>query len=119
MKNWFPLAVIAATVLYGYAVWLQSNQQQQSSQAISGSAQFQYDGKNPYATPAPAPQAAKPIPKFGAYPCTGNCSDDKAGYRWAEQNGITDPDSCTGDTGAFIDGCRVYARQRAAGSMNK
>jgi hypothetical protein len=50
---------------------------------------------------------------FGGYPCRGSdCSEDKAGYRWAEANSIADPDDCTGKTGSFIEGCRVYARQQ-------
>ena len=51
---------------------------------------------------------------FGGYPCRDEkCSDDWAGYRWAQANRIADPDDCTGKTGAFIEGCRVYARQQA------
>jgi hypothetical protein len=41
------------------------------------------------------------------------CSDDMAGYRWAEANAVADPDDCTGKTGSFIEGCRVYALQQA------
>ena len=69
---------------------------------------------------APAGSAAHPEVRerrwqFGGYPCRGDdCSDDWAGYRWAEANGIADPDDCTGKTGFFIEGCRVYARQRTA-----
>ena len=52
---------------------------------------------------------------FGGYPCTGeDCAQDRAGYRWAQTHGIADPDDCTGKTGPFIEGCRVYARQQKA-----
>jgi hypothetical protein len=54
--------------------------------------------------------------RFGEYPCQGDCAADKAGYRWAAQNRISDPDDCTGDTAPFIEGCRVYAEQQAARS---
>jgi hypothetical protein len=55
--------------------------------------------------PAPAPRAT-----FGGYPCAGtDCAEDKAGYRWAQENAIVDPDECRGTTGAFIEGCRVFA----------
>ncbi len=33
---------------------------------------------------------------FGAYPCTSDCSGHEAGYEWAENNGISDPDECSG-----------------------
>ena len=60
---------------------------------------------------APAKEVA-PLPTFGGYPCvTSDCAEDKAGFKWAEKNVISDPDSCTGTTAAFIEGCRVYARQ--------
>lgn len=68
--------------------------------------------------PAPGKPAARSVGAdrhvlFGGYPCRGNdCSDDWAGYRWAEANRIADPDDCTGKTASFIEGCRVYARQR-------
>jgi hypothetical protein len=79
--------------------------------------------ENDVSTAAIAPDtSAKPAKRaaaldrrwaFGGYPCPGNdCSDDKAGYRWAQAHGITDPDACTGKTGPFIEGCRVYARQQ-------
>ena len=73
------------------------------------------------ALPRPAP-ANPPLPAasqarhgaFGGYPCRDDkCSDDWAGYRWAEANRVADPDDCVGKTGSFIEGCRVYARQQA------
>lgn len=69
---------------------------------------------------APAGRAAHPaVPErrweFGGYPCrSDDCSEDWAGYRWADANGIADPDDCTGKSGFFIEGCRVYARQKKA-----
>ncbi len=68
----------------------------------------------PYRKPEPPAKAPAPRPTFGGYPCpSGDCSQDKAGFRWAEENGIVDADDCIGDSGAFIEGCRVYAQQRA------
>jgi hypothetical protein len=59
-------------------------------------------------------QSAGPA-RFGRYPCaTSDCAEDKAGYHWAQEHGVTDPDSCTGNSGAFIEGCRVYAARRSA-----
>lgn len=37
-----------------------------------------------------------------------------AGYQWAEQNGITDPSNCGGDSDSFIDGCKEYASSVAS-----
>jgi hypothetical protein len=49
---------------------------------------------------------------FGEYPCGDDCSQHEAGYRWAWVHGITEPDNCDGNTGRFIEGCRVYAEER-------
>jgi hypothetical protein len=45
----------------------------------------------------------------GSYGCTVDCSGHDAGYRWAEQNDIDDPDDCYGNSQSFIEGCREYA----------
>ena len=100
-----------------YALSFLFTPQQRPVELPSGSVPLQDNRTIPYDQAVPPPQASKPAPTFGGYPCIGDCSEDKAGYRWAEQNGITDPDACTGNTGAFIEGCRVYARQRAANSQ--
>lgn len=76
-------------------------------------------GGNRVATPRDnmAAPLAEPAPvkmSFGDYPCNGSCDVHQAGYAWAEENGIIDPDNCTGDSGRFIEGCRVYAMQRRA-----
>ena len=69
------------------------------------------DDQEPAAT---AQQPAVPA-RFGPYPCAKNdCAEDKAGYRWAQTHGVTDPDSCTGNSGDFIEGCRVYAVSHSA-----
>jgi hypothetical protein len=61
---------------------------------------------------APAAAKASAPVTFGGYPCSsGDCAEDKAGFRWAEQNAIRDPDSCSGRSPEFIEGCRVYARR--------
>lgn len=63
-------------------------------------------------TPAAHPTVHDRRWEFGGYPCLGDCTEDKAGYHWAETNRIADPDDCSGKTGSFIEGCRVYARQQ-------
>lgn len=48
--------------------------------------------------------------EFDGYPCrTENCSGHRAGYDWAAQQGITDPNQCTDKSQSFIEGCRAYA----------
>jgi hypothetical protein len=117
LKNWVPFILMIVVLLYAFS--FRSGPQQQPVELPKGAVPLENNRTIPYDKPPPSPKASAPVPTFGGYPCSGDCSDDKAGYRWAEQNGITDPDSCTGNTGAFIEGCRVYARQRAAGALNK
>ncbi len=53
--------------------------------------------------------------KFHGYDCTVDCSGHEAGYEWAEQEGITDPESCDGSSNSFIEGCRAYAEEQGGG----
>lgn len=53
----------------------------------------------------------EPIHYFGGYPCTIDCSGHEAGYAWAEQKGIDDPDNCGGRSQSFIEGCMAYAEE--------
>lgn len=43
--------------------------------------------------------------------CTSDCSGHEAGYEWAEEKGITDPDDCGGNSNSFIEGCEAYANE--------
>jgi hypothetical protein len=72
----------------------------------------QHNRTIPYDDPAKKAQSVRQAREFGGYPCSGDCYDDKAGFRWAGEQGITDPDDCTGTTGSFIEGCRTYAQDR-------
>ncbi len=49
---------------------------------------------------------------FHGYPCTQDCEGHEAGYQWAEDNGITDPDDCDGNSQSFIEGCQAYAEEQ-------
>lgn len=40
-------------------------------------------------------------------------SEQAAGYSWAEQNGVTDPSSCGGDSPGFVEGCQQWAEEHA------
>jgi hypothetical protein len=48
------------------------------------------------------------------YDCTEYCSGHEAGYRWAEEHGITNADDCGGNSESFIEGCVSYVEEYAA-----
>jgi hypothetical protein len=43
--------------------------------------------------------------------CTNDCSGHDAGYEWASDKNITDPDECDGNSDSFIEGCQAYANE--------
>lgn len=49
---------------------------------------------------------------YAGDPCTIDCSGHEAGYEWAEEQGISDPDDCGGKSDSFIEGCIAYAEGR-------
>jgi hypothetical protein len=49
---------------------------------------------------------------FSSRPCTANCSGHEAGYAWAEQNEVTDPNDCGGESESFFEGCMAYAAEQ-------
>jgi len=74
---------------------------------------------------APTPRDALPPPASPqvrtyrgtwshGYSCTVDCSGHEAGYQWAEDNDITDPDDCSGNSTSFIEGCQAYAEENAS-----
>lgn len=63
------------------------------------------------ALPALAQQPAHKT--FLGYSCIDVCKGHKAGYLWAEQNGIADEDDCTGNSESFLEGCFAYVAQQA------
>jgi hypothetical protein len=54
------------------------------------------------------------IGTFMGYECTEDCSGHEAGYEWAEENEITDPDDCGGNSDSFEEGCRAYAEEEGS-----
>lgn len=48
---------------------------------------------------------------FRGYSCIGDCSGHIAGYQWAEENDIDDPDDCVGNSDSFIEGCLAYVEE--------
>ncbi len=59
-----------------------------------------------------APVHVAPPLTFGGYACTEDCSGHEAGYQWAEEQGISNPDDCGGDSMSFEEGCRTYAEEQ-------
>ena len=49
---------------------------------------------------------------FHGYDCTEDCSGHEAGYQWAEEHEINDPDDCSGNSQSFIEGCQAYAEEQ-------
>lgn len=45
--------------------------------------------------------------------CTSDCSGHEAGYQWAEDNVITDPGDCGGNSQSFVEGCEAWAEEQA------
>ena len=47
---------------------------------------------------------------FGGHECTDNCSGHAAGYRWAEEQDISNVNDCplNGNATSFYEGCLVY-----------
>jgi hypothetical protein len=44
---------------------------------------------------------------------TEDCLGFRAGYEWAENNGITSADVCAGSSKSFVEGCELYAAASA------
>ncbi len=44
--------------------------------------------------------------------CTSDCSGHEAGYEWASEKSIEDPDDCGGNSASFIEGCEAYANEQ-------
>lgn len=59
---------------------------------------------------------------FGGYDCTVDCSGHKAGYEWAEAQGITDASGCEGilrrspNRTSFYEGCLAYVDDPSRGA---
>ena len=78
---------------------------------------FSSKSEKPPPTPVPYYSPNNYVSPRGSskYSCTGDCSGHQAGYDWAEQHGITDPDDCAGNSDSFIEGCQEYAEENSDG----
>ena len=45
---------------------------------------------------------------FHGHDCKSDCAAHRAGYEWAETHDIDDVDDCSGDSEAFIEGCKAF-----------
>ena len=62
----------------------------------------------------PVPEAGNTLggssePTYGSYECTEDCSGHDAGYEWAKDNDICDPDYSGGNSDSFAEGVVAYA----------
>jgi hypothetical protein len=62
---------------------------------------------------SPAVKGEETNQTFHGNTCTDDCSGHEAGYNWAEEKGITDPDDCGGNSNSFIEGCQSYAEENS------
>ncbi|SDQ24426.1 hypothetical protein SAMN05216569_0265 [Pseudoxanthomonas sp. CF125] len=72
----------------------------------------QLSPSRPSANAAPTTLSWQTSGTFGGYPCSVDCSGHEAGYQWANDNGITDPDDCTGNSQSFIEGCETWVDEQ-------
>jgi hypothetical protein len=77
--------------------------------ALSGCAASEETEAEVEAEAADYEQNDNQIGTFMGYECTEDCSGHEAGYEWAEENEISDPDECGGNSESFEEGCRAYA----------
>jgi hypothetical protein len=47
------------------------------------------------------------------YECTEDCAGHEAGYHWAEEHNIDNPDDCGGNSESFIEGCKAYTEENS------
>jgi hypothetical protein len=110
VQNWMTGLIIATCMLYGFLLVTKYEQHQPEASTSPTAA---LAPASPADNNKPAAQTETAALSFGGYPCGGDCSVQQEGYRWAERNNVTDPDSCTGSSAEFIEGCRVYALKRS------
>ena len=48
---------------------------------------------------------------MGVGECTEDCSGHNAGWEWAKEHQVFDPDDCSGNSDSFIEGCKAYGEE--------
>lgn len=56
---------------------------------------------------------------YKGYACTIDCSGHEAGYAWAEEHDIDEPDDCGGNSNSFIVGCQAYVEEQQAAMSDR
>lgn len=114
MKNWFTWMLVMAGLVFVFAFWpVPPPSAQADEKPASPSAPTVHRAEHHRKSPA-TPPATSPAARFGEYPCNStDCEGHKAGFRWAQDHATADPDDCTGNSGAFIEGCRVYVEKNS------
>jgi len=54
---------------------------------------------------------------FFGYACPDHCREHKAGFAWAERQGIGNPSACATQAGGIREGCRAYAEFAVTAEM--
>lgn len=65
---------------------------------------------------SPTREAYAPWAFFG-YACESDCAEQKAGFAWAERNGVSAVPLCNAQSGGYRDGCRAYAEAAVTGEQ--
>jgi hypothetical protein len=45
---------------------------------------------------------------FHGFGCLGSCAGHEAGYAWAAEQSITQPEDCDGNSWSFVEGCAAW-----------
>ena len=108
------LAALSALALMGCEAQQASaidTEYEETSEASDGSALEDEAGTLETQAATLESEATSPL-TFEGFECTQDCSGHQAGYEWAEEQGITNPDDCGGKSESFIEGCIAYAEQQ-------
>lgn len=119
MKGWF---IFGAAII---SLWLYSDYKKQQN-AEKREAQVAACQANPTCRDEKANQKAlfrsyissSPIHSttgviyFKGKVCKGDCSGHIAGYKWAEERGISKDEGCTAQSQSFNEGCMQYVSDR-------
>jgi hypothetical protein len=68
--------------------------------------------------PSSVPEASPHVPAaLTSDDCIEDCSDHEAGYDWAMEQGVEDPEKCAGKSVTFMQGCLEFAEEQKAFSI--
>lgn len=112
IEGFLKLAIVIGSLLLFSSWALSPNSNQDSQPSVQGAtSNFEEPYVNKDHTDSYDYLPDYDTPTFNDYPCTDDCSGHEAGYDWAYDNHITDPDDCGGNSDSFIEGCMSYAEE--------